>query len=206
MATATRACARTGRSVSGMPRVDVMTCRTCHAPDTPGTLLTLNAAAVGVDHAYQVCAQCHSEQRRGLGRWCARQACERVGGAARGLQLHGMPRPASASPRATVAGARRATSQRGGPTMIRLIDMVRQRAGLAPGASTPEWAARTPARPTLHAVLNQSLDRRQALGRIRPGCLPASVSRRPRAARSPAPRRAKRPTSTGRRTFRRTSA
>ncbi len=40
---------------------DVMTCRTCHAPDTPGTLLTLTAAAVGIDHAYKVCAQCHSE-------------------------------------------------------------------------------------------------------------------------------------------------
>ena len=42
-------------------REDVMTCRTCHAPDTPGTLLTLTAAPVGIDHAWQVCAQCHSE-------------------------------------------------------------------------------------------------------------------------------------------------
>lgn len=40
----------------------VMTCATCHTPDSPGTLRTLTGAPVGIDHAYQVCAQCHSRQ------------------------------------------------------------------------------------------------------------------------------------------------
>jgi molybdopterin-containing oxidoreductase family iron-sulfur binding subunit len=75
--------------------------------------------------------------------------------------------------------------------MIRLIDMVRQRAGLPPAASTPSErencsgssaaAAPAPAPPScrttsadptdVHAVLDQSLDRRQALGRISAGLL-----------------------------------
>jgi hypothetical protein len=40
----------------------VMTCATCHSPDRLGKLRTLAGAAVEFDHAYQVCAQCHSTQ------------------------------------------------------------------------------------------------------------------------------------------------
>jgi hypothetical protein len=39
-----------------------MTCATCHSPDRLGQLRTLAGAAVEFDHAYQVCAQCHSTQ------------------------------------------------------------------------------------------------------------------------------------------------
>jgi hypothetical protein len=41
---------------------NVMTCATCHAGDTPGQLRLLGGAGVSIDHAYQVCAQCHSTQ------------------------------------------------------------------------------------------------------------------------------------------------
>lgn len=40
----------------------VMTCATCHTPDRLDQLRTLAGSAVEFDHAYQVCAQCHSTQ------------------------------------------------------------------------------------------------------------------------------------------------
>jgi hypothetical protein len=40
----------------------VMSCATCHAGDAPDMLRTLQRAAVGFDHSYQVCAQCHARQ------------------------------------------------------------------------------------------------------------------------------------------------
>ena len=40
----------------------VMTCATCHAPDAPDALRTLQHARVDFDHSYQVCAQCHTRQ------------------------------------------------------------------------------------------------------------------------------------------------
>jgi hypothetical protein len=56
---------------------EVMTCGTCHAPDTPGTLRTLTGTAVAIDHAYQVCAQCHSGQAVD---WAGGAHGKRVGG------------------------------------------------------------------------------------------------------------------------------
>lgn len=41
----------------------VMTCTTCHAPANLDELRTLTGAPVAVDHAYEVCAQCHSRQK-----------------------------------------------------------------------------------------------------------------------------------------------
>lgn len=40
----------------------VMNCATCHTPDGLGQLRTLTGQAVEFDHAYEVCAQCHSTQ------------------------------------------------------------------------------------------------------------------------------------------------
>ncbi|MCB0094142.1 MAG: hypothetical protein KDE46_00425 [Caldilineaceae bacterium] len=37
----------------------VMDCTTCHSPDDMDTLHTLTGETVGLDHSYQVCAQCH---------------------------------------------------------------------------------------------------------------------------------------------------
>jgi hypothetical protein len=55
----------------------VMTCATCHAPDAPDSLRTLQRAAVGFDHAYQVCAQCHTRQ---VDDWAAGAHGKRAGG------------------------------------------------------------------------------------------------------------------------------
>ena len=41
---------------------EVMSCGTCHAPDAPDTLRTLQHTKVDFDHSYQVCAQCHTRQ------------------------------------------------------------------------------------------------------------------------------------------------
>jgi hypothetical protein len=41
---------------------DVIGCATCHAASDPGQLRLLGGAAVSIDHAYQVCAQCHTTQ------------------------------------------------------------------------------------------------------------------------------------------------
>jgi hypothetical protein len=41
----------------------VMTCTTCHAPANLNDLRTLTDTPVAFDHAYEVCAQCHSKQR-----------------------------------------------------------------------------------------------------------------------------------------------
>jgi hypothetical protein len=43
-------------------RQDVMGCATCHNSQNLETLRTLNGRAVAFDHAYQVCAQCHTTQ------------------------------------------------------------------------------------------------------------------------------------------------
>jgi hypothetical protein len=40
----------------------VMTCVTCHAPDAPDSLRSLQGTRVSFDHSYQVCAQCHPRQ------------------------------------------------------------------------------------------------------------------------------------------------
>ena len=41
---------------------DSMDCLTCHSADAPGTLHTLNGKPIAIDHAYQLCSQCHFEQ------------------------------------------------------------------------------------------------------------------------------------------------
>jgi hypothetical protein len=41
-----------------------MDCFTCHAPEDGMTLRTLRGDTVGFDHAYQLCAQCHSSQAK----------------------------------------------------------------------------------------------------------------------------------------------
>jgi hypothetical protein len=41
----------------------VMTCTTCHTPDNLNALRTLTNSLVAFDHAYEVCAQCHSGQK-----------------------------------------------------------------------------------------------------------------------------------------------
>jgi hypothetical protein len=55
----------------------VMSCGTCHTPDTPGTLHTLQGTKVDLDHSYQVCAQCHA---RPAGDWAGGAHGKRVGG------------------------------------------------------------------------------------------------------------------------------
>jgi hypothetical protein len=55
----------------------VMTCATCHASSDPGALRLLEGEPVGFDHAYAVCAQCHSPQRRD---WEGGAHGKRVGG------------------------------------------------------------------------------------------------------------------------------
>jgi hypothetical protein len=41
----------------------VMTCTTCHAASGLDRLRTLTGAEVSFDHAYEICAQCHSTQK-----------------------------------------------------------------------------------------------------------------------------------------------
>jgi len=41
---------------------DVMTCGTCHATDDVSALTLLGGRRLSVDHAYEVCGQCHSGQ------------------------------------------------------------------------------------------------------------------------------------------------
>ena len=55
----------------------VMICATCHAPDAPNSLRTLQQQPVTFDHSYQVCAQCHSRQAAD---WSAGAHGKRVGG------------------------------------------------------------------------------------------------------------------------------
>jgi hypothetical protein len=55
----------------------VMSCGTCHTPDTPGTLHTLQRTKVDLDHSYQVCAQCHA---RPADDWASGAHGKRVGG------------------------------------------------------------------------------------------------------------------------------
>ena len=55
----------------------VMTCATCHAPDAPDRLRTLEKAPVAFDHSYQVCAQCHSRQASD---WASGAHGKRAGG------------------------------------------------------------------------------------------------------------------------------
>ncbi len=40
----------------------VMSCATCHQRDSPTLLHTLSGQTVAIDHAYQMCAQCHATQ------------------------------------------------------------------------------------------------------------------------------------------------
>jgi hypothetical protein len=40
----------------------VMNCKTCHLENDLNQLRTLNNQPVSIDHAYQVCGQCHSKQ------------------------------------------------------------------------------------------------------------------------------------------------
>ena len=55
----------------------VMSCATCHTPDAPDTLRTLERSPVGFDHSYQVCAQCHSRQASD---WASGAHGKRAGG------------------------------------------------------------------------------------------------------------------------------
>ncbi len=55
----------------------VMSCATCHAPDAPDWLRTLEHQPVDFDHSYQVCAQCHSRQASD---WANGAHGKRVGG------------------------------------------------------------------------------------------------------------------------------
>ncbi|HME97871.1 MAG TPA: cytochrome C [Methylomirabilota bacterium] len=55
----------------------VMSCATCHALDAPDRLHTLEHRPVDFDHAYQVCAQCHSRQASD---WAAGAHGKRVAG------------------------------------------------------------------------------------------------------------------------------
>lgn len=43
---------------------ETMNCQTCHAEPSRGELRLLQGAAVGFDHAYRVCGQCHAAQER----------------------------------------------------------------------------------------------------------------------------------------------
>ena len=54
-----------------------MTCATCHAGGSMESLRTLTGGAVELDHAYQVCAQCHSSQARD---WAGGAHGKRLGG------------------------------------------------------------------------------------------------------------------------------
>lgn len=55
----------------------VMSCVTCHAPDDLDALRMLAGAPVSFDHAYEVCAQCHSTQAAD---WVGGAHGKRVGG------------------------------------------------------------------------------------------------------------------------------
>ena len=55
----------------------VMSCATCHTPDDPDKLHTLGGSQVGLDHSYQVCAQCHSRQATD---WASGAHGKRAGG------------------------------------------------------------------------------------------------------------------------------
>ncbi|HEU4439127.1 MAG TPA: cytochrome C [Methylomirabilota bacterium] len=55
----------------------VMSCATCHTPDAPDRLRTLEHRPVDFDHGYQVCAQCHGRQASD---WAAGAHGKRVGG------------------------------------------------------------------------------------------------------------------------------
>ena len=55
----------------------VMSCATCHAPDAPDNLRTLEKSPVDYDHSYQVCAQCHSRQAAD---WASGAHGKRAGG------------------------------------------------------------------------------------------------------------------------------
>jgi doubled CXXCH motif protein len=55
----------------------VMACATCHTPDAPDRLRTLEKSPVDFDHSYQVCAQCHSRQAAD---WASGAHGKRAGG------------------------------------------------------------------------------------------------------------------------------
>jgi len=55
----------------------VMACATCHSSSNQGQLRLLGGATVSIDHAYQVCAQCHSTQAAD---WVGGAHGKRVGG------------------------------------------------------------------------------------------------------------------------------
>jgi hypothetical protein len=54
-----------------------MVCATCHAGGKMESLTMLNGQAVGFDHAYQVCAQCHANQVKD---WASGAHGKRLGG------------------------------------------------------------------------------------------------------------------------------
>lgn len=45
-------------------KAETMNCQTCHAEPEKGELRMMQGAAVGFDHAYQICGQCHAAQER----------------------------------------------------------------------------------------------------------------------------------------------
>jgi hypothetical protein len=54
-----------------------MNCATCHLNEDLDSLATLNRTKVGMNHAYQVCAQCHSRQAAD---WAGGAHGKRLGG------------------------------------------------------------------------------------------------------------------------------
>ena len=54
-----------------------MDCQTCHSPELPDSLQTLNRQVVTMDHSYQLCAQCHSSQAKD---WVGGAHGKRLGG------------------------------------------------------------------------------------------------------------------------------
>jgi hypothetical protein len=55
----------------------VMACATCHSASDQGQLRLLGGTSLSIDHAYQVCAQCHSTQATD---WAGGAHGKRVGG------------------------------------------------------------------------------------------------------------------------------
>lgn len=58
-------------------KAETMNCQTCHADPNTGELRLLQGAAIGFDHAYKLCGQCHSAQEKD---WAGGAHGKRAGG------------------------------------------------------------------------------------------------------------------------------
>lgn len=56
---------------------DVMDCNTCHNTNNLDQLVTLTGQALDIDHSYQQCGQCHSQQKKD---WIGGAHGKRIGG------------------------------------------------------------------------------------------------------------------------------